>query len=510
MKRRLKLILLFVFLGVHSWFALADNITNYFSSQTLYSGITLTTVYGVSGGSTNAGLLDSYHFAEGTGTHTYSAIYGTNVDGSLVSGPTWTNGLTDGALEFLSVGGAVVAFNNATNISKSFPLTLAYRIKPYAPLVDGEAVFGSDAIATTYAGYFSGVNSNGSIFCGFGDNTAADATGYRLATTTNTGLVTAGSFQNIVCEFSGPTNMSIFYAGTNYPVTYSGSGGSSPVYTELGQGVGFLLNGAPNLNGIVDEVQVFSNLLDSAYILTNYGPILSGYGGWTNLILSSSNLVAFYQLNENSGNTLHDASANALNGIFTNITALAQSGPYPGFFSAQFTSASLSLGVVTDTAKLDITGALTFGVWAKHTGSFTANQGMVSKYIGDSPLNSRSYTLYTDSSGYVNFTLSADGTFAGAKVLTYSTAMDTNWHYWVGVYVPSTSMTLYKDGVAVTNTTTGVPAAIYSGASDLTIGTQYSKAVANDIWSGYLSGVPIWNTNRSSTTISNEFYQATH
>lgn len=462
------------------------------------------------GGSTNWGLLDLYDYNEGTGSHTYSTIYGTNVDGSLLSGPTWTNGLTDGALQLASVGGSAVAFNNATNISKVFPLTLGYRIRPTATLTDGETVFASDAIAPNYAGFWSQINSNGSITAGFGDNTGATSSGYRIATTTNTGLVSLGNWQNVAILFGGLSNISIYAGGTNYPVTYAGTGGSSPVYTYAGQGNGFILNGTPTADLIVDKVAVYSNLMDSAAVLTNWGPILTGFPAWTNLVLSSSNLVALYPMNETSGTVMHDASPNALNGIFTNITALGQSGVTNGFFSAQFTPASLSLGIVTDTAKLDITGALTLAVWAKHTGSFTANQGMISKYIGDSPANNRSYALYCDANGYVNFTISTDGTFTGATSLTYSSVTDTNWHYWGAVYVPSTSMTIYKDGLAVTNKTTSVPASIYSGAADLTAGTQFSKTTSSDIWGGYLGPIVIWSTNQSSTTLSNQNWQATH
>ena len=77
------------------------------------------------------------------------------------------------------------------------------------------------------------------------------------------------------------------------------------------------------------------------------------------------------------------------------------------------------------------------------------------------------------------------------NVLGTTAINDGNWHHVMFVYVPSTSMTLYVDGVQDAQNTTSIPSAINNNYSDVYIG-QFQ------FWDGNIDEVAVWNSDQSS------------
>jgi hypothetical protein len=210
--------------------------------------------------------------------------------------------------------------------------------------------------------------------------------------------------------------------------------------------------------------------------------------------------VGYWRLGESSGTTMTDSSGNGHDGTYVNTPTLGQTGAVPGNTSALFTAASTQRGVVTDRAALDITGALTLEAWV-NCASYATNRGIIAKYLGSG--NQRSYVLTINSSGNLLAVISRTGVFATAKTITTSNVIGLNtWRHVAFVYVPSTSMEIFLDGVSVLLDTTSVPSSAFSGSADLWIGQQFDSATAANAWDGLLDECAVYNTALSSARIA--------
>ncbi len=128
-----------------------------------------------------------------------------------------------------------------------------------------------------------------------------------------------------------------------------------------------------------------------------------------------------------------------------------------------------------DETDLDITGAetiyttgaagLTMGGWF-WADSFTGDPCLISKYLPTG--NQKSYLMQFLTTGAAQFNIS--GTGANDLVTTSTTLATTGgWYFCVGVYIPSTSMTIYINPDSVTNTTS-IPASIFVSTASLNLG----------------------------------------
>jgi len=207
--------------------------------------------------------------------------------------------------------------------------------------------------------------------------------------------------------------------------------------------------------------------------------------------------VGYWRLGESSGTTMTDSSGNGHDGTYVNTPTLGQTGAVPGNTSALFTAASTQRGVVTDRAALDITGALTLEAWV-NCASYSSNRGVIAKYVTTS--NQRGYVMTVNGSGNVLTVFSSNG--SATKVTTTAAVIGLNtWRHVAVVYIPSTSIEIYIDGVSSILDTTSIPAAIFSNTADLWIGLQAISAVGNS-WDGLLDECAVYNTALTSARIA--------
>jgi hypothetical protein len=165
----------------------------------------------------------------------------------------------------------------------------------------------------------------------------------------------------------------------------------------------------------------------------------------------------------------------------------------------QFTAASSQNLSVPDTTSLDITGQLSLACWAKSSGSYANNRGLVSKYIGST--TQRSYVLYITASGFVGFALSTNGTFQAANVITGSSAIGTDWAHVAAVVTPSSRQEIFVNAASGAVKTSSVLASIHSGTAPLQIGQQFSNDVDNS-FDGLIAEVGIWNVALTAAEIA--------
>ena len=165
----------------------------------------------------------------------------------------------------------------------------------------------------------------------------------------------------------------------------------------------------------------------------------------------------------------------------------------------EFTAASSQYLSVPDSSTLDITGQLTVACWAKSSGSYSANRGLVSKYGLEG--SQRSYVIYIDGLGFVAFALSTNGTFQSANVLTGSTAIGTDWSHIAGVVTPNVRQEIFLNANSAAVKTSGVLASIHSGTAPLWIGAQFLIGTST-IFDGLIAEVGIWNAALTTAEVA--------
>lgn len=221
------------------------------------------------------------------------------------------------------------------------------------------------------------------------------------------------------------------------------------------------------------------------------------------------NPVAYWRLGESSGaSTAVDETGN-YNGTYVNTPSLEHAGLIDDpNTAATFTPANLERVAISDTAGLDITGALTMEAWIQRAGGAPGfnNSGIFSKYIGSG--NNRSYDLYMEqTTGAIGGTISVDG--STQTNVTSSSDYSLGIHHCVLVFIPSTSVTLYIDGSQDGQNLISIPASIYSSTADVLIGAHFDTSQISLHWDGTIDEVALYNTALSLERIQAHYNAGT-
>jgi len=146
---------------------------------------------------------------------------------------------------------------------------------------------------------------------------------------------------------------------------------------------------------------------------------------------------------------------------------------------------------VGNPASLQITGALTISAWVKTASNKDAI--IVSK---DDQTN-RSFTLWANLAGgganYTSLYVFSGG--AATSVISNTLLTAGTWHHVMAVYVPSTTMKIYINGVLNKENTTSIPASIDNDPANFLIGKGLS---AGYNFYGNIDEVAIWNSDQSA------------
>jgi hypothetical protein len=204
---------------------------------------------------------------------------------------------------------------------------------------------------------------------------------------------------------------------------------------------------------------------------------------------STTNLLAYWGLSN-----LADSHTGGYDLTSTSVTfGDANTPPNPD--AAQFdTGISLS---ATDAELPLTTGAQTFAAWVRST-NLTSNQDIMTCWdtVGD-----RAFLLrFVGSSNKLNFRISSTG--SDNITIDSSTSLVVNtWTHVCAVFVPSTSITIYIDGVSDASNTTSIPASINDSSDDFVMGNRLVGGTSN-FWSGQLDEACIFDKALSDDEVA--------
>jgi hypothetical protein len=230
-------------------------------------------------------------------------------------------------------------------------------------------------------------------------------------------------------------------------------------------------------DGKMDDLRIYNRSLNTSEIMSLYDWAPSAIGHW--------------KLDEGTGTTAYDSSGNTNTGTLTNGPTWDQ-GKYSKGVS--FDSSNDYIGAGNSTS-LQITGALSLSAWVNFT-DLSSQRYVIAKHGNTS---NRSFGLFVNGSGKLKLEVSGDGVDANMVVATGATTLSTNtWYHISGVYIPSTSVTVYLNGISDAQTTTSVPAALFNTAANLNIG---AKTDGSSPASGTVDNALIFNYPRTQKQI---------
>jgi hypothetical protein len=218
----------------------------------------------------------------------------------------------------------------------------------------------------------------------------------------------------------------------------------------------------------------------------------------------STNLVAYWSLDEASGDALDACGSNTLTDNTDNATVGAATGKISG--ASDFESGSNEYFSIADNAALS-TGDIDFSFagWVQLE-SNGADQWILGKY--NTGTGSREYELfYTPITDRFTFRISADGssgTLATAQADVFGSPSLATWYYVACGHNATTNQAWISVNAGTPNTTSH-STGVFNGTAGFAIGSRNGDAATNP-WDGLIDEVGFWKRDIRSDL--SELYNA--
>ncbi len=345
----------------------------------------------------------------------------------------------------------------------------------------------------SYAVWING----GALYGGIADTSGQSQISVGWSPTLNT-------WYHVAFTFDDPSNTMVLYINGN--VVATGTTASSIVYDNHPLLLGADIDSGPIryfLPGSLDDFRLYNVARTQAQIQSDMSQTLTG---------SEANLAAYLPLDEGSGITAYDLTANGNNGTlgggvpaneptWTAVTLAGLTGPNAALGSPNPTiGAALSFNGSNNYVQLPATGfsnfsnGLTFEVWAYPT-SVASYQRFF-----DFGNGAGSDNLLLARSGTSNDLVfqSYNGTTAGALIYAPNAIQLNTWQHFAVVLQPSGLVTLYKNGVAIGEGYSAVPRNVNRTLNYL----GHSNWSSDGYYGGRLDDVRVYNRALSATEIA--------
>ncbi len=146
-------------------------------------------------------------------------------------------------------------------------------------------------------------------------------------------------------------------------------------------------------------------------------------------------------------------------------------------------------------SSLKITSQITVSAWIKTS---TNSEAVLMKGTWASD---DGYLMYVDGSNFLRFSID-DGVNPRALATSTIAVTDNRWHYVVGTYTPSTSVSLYIDGKLNNQNTTSIPSSIADTNNNLRIGSNEAGAA---FFNGFIDDVKVFPYARTAAQIKLDY-----
>lgn len=465
------------------------------------------------GSSTSIGSTDPisyWRFDEGYGSTAYDEMK--NQNGALGTGntaPAWTDGAQPNpnqkplgrGLEFDSDNDSISCGSSA-NIDDLPALTASAWIYPHS---QGEGNYGRILDKTTGLGPTNGWIFNTDANTNISFTVDYDTT--NLNVVSSTGTITYNKWQHVAVTWDGSAeadNVHLYVDGVEVRKSTNTDGVTardSDASATLRIGNNSTL--ARTFDGVIDEVKLYNYVLtdDEIKIEYNRGAALAlgvGQNDSDPKTPGSTDLKAWWKLDEGSGTSAYDISGNGNTGTLTNMGSgdwvQGKVGKALDFKGTTYDNRV----VVTSSSSLISQTALTLSAWVNT--SLTSSGWVIHKThsAGNvSPHWGVTYSLEAYSSG-VQMRIYNGST---SVAVTGGTLTANTWHHVVGTWNGAT-VRLYLDGVGI-GTTGTITGTIPSDGGNLLIGARDVGTTGS--YPGYIDNAKIWSKALSAAEIAYEY-----
>jgi len=228
------------------------------------------------------------------------------------------------------------------------------------------------------------------------------------------------------------------------------------------------------------------------WIIKTNGKVLDEWATWGSETLDD-NLISYYKLDEESGTIIDSLGIN--NGTNNGSTNTTGKIIYGYSFDGDNDYINLSNGI-------NPTSEITISAWIKT--QEIEQQGIIGKWNWNSggEINNRSYYLQLNSTNYLQFFVSYDGSNANSTSITGGTQLSLDTWYLVSAVYNGTNIMVYVNG-----TLDGITSASnYSLANKIITPTcisgQNCGGTIYNIFNGTIDEVGIWNSSLTSSEIN--------
>lgn len=367
-------------------------------------------------------LIGYWKFDEGTGDIAYDAS-GYGNDGTLIYNPTWSDGISGGALDFDGVDdhvavskNAVVGLTHGTVSAWVYPNELTSDNWFFAYAMDS---YKGVALCADYSGRVCGQLNQGS-----GDVIRGNTPGLVKVGEWNYLTMTWNSSQAKLYVNGIPDKE---VANSGYPQDYNSS---------LLFGADSFVRDYFSFNGKIDEVKIYSRALSSEEICKEFDL-----------------LVGYWKFDEGTGDIAYDSSGYGNNGILNgptwvnSLSLLNKALDFDGIDDNV---------VVPDAPSLDLSNALTITMWIKPDSNiypgFPDYYNLLSKWHGKDDQARTGYllSLNTYATGQLRLALGFENyewSFTPSEKDTWNGGQ---WYHVAATYdatLPSGNIKYYVDGV---------------------------------------------------------------
>lgn len=204
----------------------------------------------------------------------------------------------------------------------------------------------------------------------------------------------------------------------------------------------------------------------------------------------TTNLLAYYDLDDNSGTSVRDKTGNAHTGTATSTWTTGKLGQSSGNFSG---STLIDCGNAAD-IQLARTSTWTISCWIKST---QATLGRMVSKIGTNPFPGYSLMMGAQTAGHITIQIVNNSSTHLVQATGNTDCHDGNWHHVVWTYDGSgvvAGCNIYVDNVlqSLSSTTDNLGANPISTSADLGIGAISGTANTQN-FNGQIDEVGIWS-----------------
>ena len=356
----------------------------------------------------------------------------------------------------------------------------------------------SNTTSTSAFVYMFYLFSTGEIGAAIGDTTRRSVTGSNVLTNNvwshilvcYDGTLSNGSktkiFINGVDSTSSDSTTATSLVNANYPLSI-GRRDQTPTYYY---------------DGFMDELAIWSGTDQRANVSEIYG---GGQAVDLNTLPTVPPPLSWWRMGDNAiwngqtwiiPNSGTDTQiVRSINMLEANRTTDVPPNPFTNTLSTIFDGVDdyVDCG---NPSSLQITNTITLSAWVKMSSTSGQSQDCI---ISKDNTSQRSYTIW----GKTSFSSSPiayiwnGGTNYSVQATT--NIEDDNWHHVMLVYVPSTSLNIYIDGVLEGSNTTSIPSSINNAIQNFHIG-QFGNGTFE--LNGNIDEVAVWNSDQSANAFT--------